>query len=180
MSSMVGPALRMIVSLGVVLALMYVAARVLRRSQGHGGMGRGGARRPAARQSRRPRQGAAVRARGLTAVAGRVRTGRREAGSAFDRSELQVLARQPLNRTASVAVVRVADRTLLVGFTDTAVQLLTELPADEPNNAEVPLDDDITLSVVEDQPLAQASGFGTSRTPVSVLELLRERTVRRT
>lgn len=37
-----------------------------------------------------------------------------------------VLARQQLGRSASLAVVRVADRTLVLGVTDTQVNLLTE------------------------------------------------------
>jgi flagellar protein FliO/FliZ len=39
---------------------------------------------------------------------------------------LSVLARQQLNRNASVAVIRVADRALIVGITDQAVRLLGE------------------------------------------------------
>lgn len=59
--------------------------------------------------------------------------------SAVRRDALQVLARQPLSRSASVAVVRAADRTLVIGVSDTGVSLLAEvdplsLEPDEPDD----------------------------------------------
>lgn len=55
--------------------------------------------------------------------------GRRFAGR--DGAAVQVLHRQPLSRTASVAVLSVGSRILVVGTTDQQVQLLTELEPDE-------------------------------------------------
>lgn len=43
---------------------------------------------------------------------------------------LQVVARQPLSRTASIILVRAADRAFVVGVTDAAVNLLAELDPD--------------------------------------------------
>jgi flagellar protein FliO/FliZ len=67
----------------------------------------------------------------LARVARRGGLGRRGTGS------VAVLNRQPLSRGSSVAVVRVADRALILGVTDTQVSLLgeTELDAfgDEPH-----------------------------------------------
>lgn len=79
---------RLIVSLGIVLALMAVLAKVL-RNRVMPGMGRTAVRRDA----------------------------------------LQVLARQPLSRSASVVVVRAADRTLVLGVSDHGVRLLAEVDA---------------------------------------------------
>ncbi len=43
---------------------------------------------------------------------------------------LELVARQPLGRTSSVAVLRVADQALVVGVTDGKVTLLTEVDLD--------------------------------------------------
>ncbi len=153
MSSMLGPALRMLVSLAVVLALMYVAARLLARTRGAMPM------RPTARRA--PGKAAAMvaplKSRG---------SGRR---SERTRPGLELLARQPLGKAASVAIVRVAGRSLLLGVTDSAVQLLTEIGADS----------------LEPEPVAEPAEAAIRVAPsavpaaVSVLDLLRERTVRR-
>jgi flagellar protein FliO/FliZ len=50
---------------------------------------------------------------------------------------VQVLHRQPLSRSASVAVITVGSRVLVVGTTDHQVSLLTEL---DPEELEVELD----------------------------------------
>jgi hypothetical protein len=103
------------------------------------------------------------------------------------RNRLEVLARQPLGKTASVAVVRVAGRTLLIGVTDTAVQLLSEVDAaafDEPDY-QVDAPEELTaFSEVHARQLhiPEATTSVTTAAPaagVSVLDLLRERTVRR-
>ena len=52
------------------------------------------------------------------------RVGDRGAGSG--RGVITVAARQPLSRTASIAVVHAAGRTLVVGITDTQVTLLSD------------------------------------------------------
>src|SRR5690242_7353799 len=109
---MLGPALRMIVSLGVVLALMYVAARLLARSKG---VSTG---RP---RSLRPRR------RPLSSVVGSVTTPMRGRRPVADDPTLEVLSRQPLGKAASVSLVRVGDKLLLIGVTDSTVQLLSEI-----------------------------------------------------
>lgn len=77
-----GQAIRLVLSLAVVLALMWLAARVLK--------------------------GRAVRGGG---------------------DVVTVLGRAQLARGASVAVVRVADRALIVGVTEQRIALLSETPA---------------------------------------------------
>ena len=77
---------RLAASLGMVVAIILVAAKVLRR--------RGG-----------------------------LRLGRSASGPRLD-----VLDRTSLSRSASVAVVRVGGRGLVVGITDQSVTLLTEAP----------------------------------------------------
>jgi flagellar protein FliO/FliZ len=55
--------------------------------------------------------------------------GRRFAGR--EGAPVQVLHRQPLSRTSSIAVVSVGSRLLVVGATEQQVRLLTELDPDE-------------------------------------------------
>lgn len=57
---------------------------------------------------------------------------------------VQVLHRQPLSRSASVTVLAVGGRVLVVGTTDHQVSLLTELDPDE-MDLEVPVPDDLVL-----------------------------------
>jgi flagellar protein FliO/FliZ len=60
------------------------------------------------------------------------RTSSRRLGGAA-RSMVRVVARQPLARTASLAVVEVGDRVLVVGVSENGVSLLTEMdPAELP------------------------------------------------
>jgi flagellar protein FliO/FliZ len=151
---MLGPALRMVVSLAIVLALMYIAARLLQRT-------RGGA----------PIRPSSGRFAALAASVKKTRTAKPGRRPARRRTQVEVLARQPLGKTASVAVVRVADRTLLLGVTDSAVQLLSEIDAALLDDTEVAAD----IAEVATPGAARVS----SRTTVSVLDLLRERTVRR-
>ena len=89
------------------------------------------------------------------------------------RATLQVLARQPLSRHASVAIVAVGSRTFVIGVTDAHVTLLGEHPTDapvgQPNehpNDALPID---LLGASQASPAA-AGGL---------LEALRQRTVRR-
>ena len=109
--------LRLVFSLGLVLALVVVAGRVLRNRSG----------------------GVALRTR----------------------TRIDVLARQPLGRNTSLALVRVSGQALLLGVTDSSVRVLQEvavedLPADEPR-----------------------PGRQTPPSLSAVLDALRERTVRR-
>ena len=57
---------------------------------------------------------------------GLARLARRPLGSRGGTATLSVVARQQLSRSASVAVVRVNDRALVLGVTDGQVNLLTE------------------------------------------------------
>lgn len=68
---------------------------------------------------------------------------------------VQVLHRQPLSRTSSVAVVTVGSRVLVLGTTDHQVQLLTELDPEELEDTHLELvagavaegDDDLVLEL---------------------------------
>lgn len=63
---------------------------------------------------------------------------RRMAGS---RSLLKVRSRQPLSRTASLAVVEVGSRVLVVGVSEGGVELLTELDPSELTDTAAAADD---------------------------------------
>ena len=121
--SLFGVMLRLVFSLGLVLALMALAGRALRNRQM--GIGPG------------PRRSAAAK--------------------------IEVLGRQTLGRNVGVAVVRVADRAMLIGVTEGSVQLLTDLPMD-------------SFPVVEPDDTAPAPSFASVP---AFLELLRERTARK-
>ena len=151
---MLGPVLRMLVSLAIVLALMYIAARLLQRTHG------GGSARPA------PRRFAA-----FTSSMKKTKIGRR---AARRRAQLDVVARQPLGKSASVAVVRVGDRTMLIGITEASVQLLSEV--DSALFDETETTGELAELAAAATPPARA---GAARSTVSVMDLLRERTVRR-
>ena len=74
------------------------------------------------------------------------RTSSRRFGGAA-RSMVRIVARQPLARSASLAVVEVGDRVLVVGVSENGVSLLTELdPSELPAPAE---------STVEDLPVGR-------------------------
>ncbi len=207
MNSMMGPAIRMLLSLGVVLGLMYVAAMLLRRT--HGGASiraaSGGSNKRPARRGRSTPIRSTVGSLAASFVGGRNAraTQGTEGGesrrtrrprTARRRNRLEVLARQPLGKTASVAVVRVAGRTLLVGVTDTAVQLLSEVDSsafEEPDFATDTAPTNMTaatiasadvlaeLTIPDVEPTFAAIGTPSNSPAFSVLDLLRERTVRR-
>ena len=107
---MLGTFLRLIVSLGTVLALMFVLARFLNRRQIHIGGGRAGTGRGAARAGGS--------------------THRRRAAPV-----LEVVSRQALSRASSLAVVRVSGRLLLLGVTESTVSVLREID-DEPEDVQ--------------------------------------------
>jgi flagellar protein FliO/FliZ len=153
----------MVVSLAIVLALMYVAARLLQRTHGGG----------APRRNSRSFATLASSVKKNSLLANR-KVGRR---AARRRTHLDVVARQPLGKSASVAVVRVGDRTMLIGITEANVQLLSEVDAalfDE-NEATSELAE---LAAAATPARGESSRDG-SRNAVSVMDLLRERTVRR-
>lgn len=55
---------------------------------------------------------------------------RRGAGRTVDASRFTVVARQTLSRSSGVTVLRVGDEALVLGVTDTQVQLLARMPLD--------------------------------------------------
>jgi flagellar biogenesis protein FliO len=202
-NSMMGPAVRMLVSLGIVLALMYVAAMLLRRTHG-------GAAVRTASSGGQPRRPARPRGRGraitMSSAVGSLASsfvgGTAGGGSAGDagsaepptgrralrrskarrRNRLEVLARQSLGKNASVAVVRVGGRTLIVGVTDMAVQLLSEIDAgafDEPEQSSLQSEQAAPVEAALAGAAVGPAGSTGSGASVSVLDLLRERTVRR-
>lgn len=88
---------------------------------------------------------------------------------------IEVLARQGLGRNSSVAVVRTGGKVLVVGVTDAAVNLLTEVD-----------EDDLDLEVEEPKAGTPWTAFSGSRPGAAsaptwrdMVERLRERTVRR-
>ncbi len=89
------------------------------------------------------------------------RVGERGAGSG--RGVITVASRQPLSRTASIAVVHAAGRTLVVGITDTQVTLLS----DRDGIVDSPTAEPIDLSSL------------TPNSRKSMLNTLRERTTRK-
>jgi flagellar protein FliO/FliZ len=133
MGSTVALMVRLFVSLGIVLALMYGVMAVMKR-RGFGGFS------PTA--------------------------GRRVGVSA----QVEVIARKPLGRNASVAVVRAGSRAMVVGVTESNVTLLGDADLEE-------------LEVEAEE--TQGTGFpravnGANQPWKTMLEGLRDRTVRRT
>jgi flagellar protein FliO/FliZ len=142
-------ALRTSLSLTVVLLVVWGAARLLGRMQGHHGGG-----------------------------------------------VLEVLARQPVGRTASVAVVRVADRAYVLGVTEQSITLLEETGLDDLQDAEsarplpprvrrTPLDRSpgpTSVSVPDGHATSAGTLHGSVLAPSTwrqAVEVVRERTVRR-
>lgn len=83
-------------------------------------------------------------------------------GAGPARGAIRVVARQPLSRNASVAVIETGGRTLVLGVTDHQVSLLSEalLPASPPTDEDGLLD-------------------GPAQMRRSLVETLRERTLRK-
>lgn len=96
---------------------------------------------------------------------------------------VSVVARQQLTRTASVAVVRVADRALIVGVTESQVSLLgeTELEAVEEPAAPAEQRDPVLSPGATAMPV-QGGLTGSALSPrtwAAAVNALRERTTRR-
>jgi flagellar protein FliO/FliZ len=90
------------------------------------------------------------------------RTSNKRFGGAA-RSMVRVVARQPLARSASLAVVEVGERVLVVGVSEHGVALLTEMdPSELPVAAAVPTED-AAGSVRNPGLLPGTPGFGTER-----------------
>jgi flagellar protein FliO/FliZ len=104
---------------------------------------------------------------------------------------IEVLGRQQLSRGASVAVVRVADKALVLGVTDGRVSLIaeTDLAAVEEYEPEAPVRrEPLSLESLDSQPGPSAAsrpagalgGSVLSRTTwTQTMQFLRERTVRK-
>ena len=100
----------------------------------------------------------------------RGRMGPAMAKSRTTRQRLEVIGRQGLSRNASLALLRVDDRTLLVGVTESAVSLLTELDG---------VSDETGEGQWTPTPGTSPTGGVGSPTWRDAMERLRERTVRR-
>ena len=99
-----------------------------------------------------------LRKRGFTGVASR-RTTRGP--------QIELIARRPLGRNSSVAVVRVGERSLVLGVTEHQVTNLGEVEFDE-------------IDVIEDNTWTGSSGASGSGTAwKTMLDQLRNRTARR-
>ena len=83
-------------------------------------------------------------------------------GTGATRGAVRVLARQPLGRNASVAVIETGGRTFVLGVTDHQVSLLGEQP--------------VVASRVDDSSLPTLPPVGGRR---SLVDALRDRTVRK-
>ena len=95
-------------------------------------------------------------------------------GGGTNTATLTVVARQPLTRTASVALVRVGERAVLLGVTDQQVSVLSEQDADELMDV---LESTATQSSTALHPglvHKQSGSFGSN-----LMEQLRARTARR-
>ena len=141
-TSLVALLVRVVFSLGVVLAVMWGAATVLRRS----------------------------------GVTGTAATGRRGVKRT---APVEVIARRGLSRGASLIVVRLGGRALVLGVTEQQVSLLSEI---DPVELDAPADPVHPGSGDAGSSSAGTAGpgIGFGSLPWKVaLEQLRERTVRR-
>ena len=114
----------------------------------------------------------------LVLVAGLARLARHRGGPGFGggrRAKLDVVVRQPVSKSATLAVVRVGGRDLLVGVTPSAVSLL--LDTEQGSLAPVTEDGPENLGLHGVLPARQGA-FPSSPWKV-MLDQLRERTVRR-
>ena len=109
---------------------------------------------------------------GLMILAGKVVRNRGLVGSRRNgRATIEVVARQPFGKSASVAIVKAAGKALVLGVTETSITVLAEADPDA-------LDIDLTQS--EAQWTAPPGGDTRPSQPwKTLLEQLRERTVRR-
>jgi flagellar protein FliO/FliZ len=99
---------------------------------------------------------------------------------------LGVLARQQLSRGASVAVLRVADRALIIGVTETSVTLLgesdvasLERPREEPAAHREPLALEPAASGLTGKAPALEGSVLSPRMWLQTVQFLRDRTARR-
>ena len=107
MGSVIELLVRLVVSMGAVMAVMGLAARFVRRRQGSGPL-LAGRRAPATAPAGRPGRARPRRSRPV--------------------APLEILYRRPLSKGAAVSLVEAAGRTFLLGVTDHSVTVLAELP----------------------------------------------------
>lgn len=177
--SLAALALRLAVSMGVVIGLMLLAAKLLRRAQAYAyASGAGKGRTPRSRPTDDDTTGTPARRRG------RVTTIPIEIGSIA-----------PLSRTASVAIVRASGHELVLGVTETQVTLLHATPQiTEPDDAidldglHAPTVQTVTTTAALPSPTAARIAATGTDTPdrgaglpawTDALETLRAMTVRR-
>lgn len=127
--SFVDLVVRMIVSLGVVLGLMFGAYWFLRRRQGFGSMGSSPRRAPAGGTSRSMRSTTSgiggIGGFGARGAGGRTSGASRNAGN---RRGLRVLGRVGVGRTTQVVAVQFAEKVYLLAASDQAAPaVLAEL-----------------------------------------------------
>jgi flagellar protein FliO/FliZ len=100
----------------------------------------------------------------------------------------EVVARRQISRGASVSVVRLGDRALVLGVTDSTVTMLADVPADEVAPAPAPAGEEVAVeperreSGVRSGAPASGALAGSALSPGTwrtALEVLRERTARR-
>jgi flagellar protein FliO/FliZ len=99
-----------------------------------------------------------LRKRGFSGVAGR---------RAVRGPQVELLARRPLGRNASITVVRVGDRTLVIGVTDHQVTKLGEVEFED-----IDLNEDATWT-------APSGGTSPASAWKTMLDQMRNRTARR-
>jgi flagellar protein FliO/FliZ len=115
---------------------------------------------------------------------GLAKMARRPLGGRHGTGALSVLNRQQLSRGSSVAVVRVADRALVLGVTDQQVSLLgeTTLEAFEKHPHGIERRDSVTMPPGEKSPVLAPDTLDGSllapRTWRSTIDFLRDRTTR--
>ena len=105
-------------------------------------------------------------------------------GQGGSRSTLRVVARQPLSRYASVAIVAHGSRTFVLGVTDHSVSLIAEQTdlADQGDRGDRNSSDggDRNSSDAARLSSPQTSGLSEPATPLAnLVESIRERTIRR-
>lgn len=129
---------RMLLSMGVVMGVMWIAARVI---------------------TKRGLSGKALGIKRETAM-----------------QQVRVLSRQNVGRRASVAVVRAAGKTMVVGVTDNNVSLLSDITLDM---REIALDDEHEFSEPHWTGAPADATTTSSQAWTGLLSQIRERTVRR-
>lgn len=157
--SFVDLVVRMVVSLGIVLGLMYGAYWFMRRRQGFGPTETPKLVRTFARLANKP---------------GVARTSNRVPGN---RRGLRVLGRVGVGRTSQVVAVQFADKVLLMAAGDTsAPTVIAEMELEAWRAATEAADEDTVLAAA---PIVREAIDPSRPRPVGFVEALREATTRR-